>query len=151
MLNIVWSLVRRRVTRRLTRLRTMFNVLKTWWNDDIKSIYLNSTGTGYFVNLSKTSTITLLCLWISHSCHLSFYFISWHSSCRDPCTWHRRPRERRSSARRCSWTGRTSGPGRTRARRALRRLQWSWAQPPGTGNLEIRNNIVHWTKNIKGS
>ena len=37
MLQIVWSLVRRRVTRRLTRLQTMYNVLKLTKNDEIMS------------------------------------------------------------------------------------------------------------------
>ena len=36
-LHIVWSLVRRRVTRRLTRLQTMYNVLKHRKNDEIKT------------------------------------------------------------------------------------------------------------------
>ena len=41
-LHIVWNLVRRRATRRLTRLLTMFNVLKyrnIWWNNSEISIY----------------------------------------------------------------------------------------------------------------
>ena len=36
-LHIVWSLVRRRVTRRLTRLQTMYNVLRFSKNDKIIS------------------------------------------------------------------------------------------------------------------
>ena len=36
-LYIVWSLVRRRVTRRLNRLQTMYNVLKHRKNDEIKT------------------------------------------------------------------------------------------------------------------
>ena len=43
-LHIVWSLIRRRVTRRLTRLQTMYNVFKyckTLWNNDKISIYQN--------------------------------------------------------------------------------------------------------------
>ena len=57
---IVWNLVRRRVTRRLTRLQTMYNVLKyskTWWiNDDI-SIYRYRTGTGNKFNLIMRMTV----------------------------------------------------------------------------------------------
>ena len=44
----IGSLVRRRVTRRLTRLKTMYNVLKyrkTWWNDNKISIYRNRNAT----------------------------------------------------------------------------------------------------------
>ena len=40
--------MRRRVTRRLTRLKTMYNVLKcrkTWWNNDELSIYRNRSAT----------------------------------------------------------------------------------------------------------
>ena len=51
---IVWNLVRRRVTRRLTRLQTMYNVLKyskTWWENDDISIYRYRTGTGNKFNL----------------------------------------------------------------------------------------------------
>ena len=47
-LHMVWSLVRRRVTRRLPRLLTMYNVLKyrkTWWKNDKISIYWNRNGT----------------------------------------------------------------------------------------------------------
>jgi len=45
---IVWNLVRRRVTRRLTRLQTLYNVLKyskTWWEYDNISIYRYRTET----------------------------------------------------------------------------------------------------------
>ena len=65
-LHIVWSLVRRRVSRRLSRLQTMYNVLKyskTWWNNAKKLIYRNATATqpdfstGCFVNLIMTSTV----------------------------------------------------------------------------------------------
>jgi len=48
LLSIVWSLVRRRVTRRLSRLQAMYNVLKyrkIWWNYDEKSIYRNLNAT----------------------------------------------------------------------------------------------------------
>ena len=53
---IVWYLVRRRVTRRLTRLQTMYNVLKymyskPWWENDDISIYQYRTGTGNKFNL----------------------------------------------------------------------------------------------------
>ena len=47
-LHIVWSLVRRRVTRRLTRLQIMYNVPKfsnKWWNNVKKSIYRNRNAT----------------------------------------------------------------------------------------------------------
>ena len=53
---IVWSLVRRRVTRSLTRLQTMYNVLK------YSKILSNGAlrlrcGCVYFFNLLKTSTV----------------------------------------------------------------------------------------------
>ena len=60
MLHTVWSLVRRRVTRRLTRRKTMSNAIKyrkTWWNNNKISIYRNRNGTGFFVNLITTSTV----------------------------------------------------------------------------------------------
>ena len=67
MLHIVWSLVRRRVTWRLTRLQTMYNVLtyrKTWWNNDKNTIYRNRNATAtkpnFFVNLIRTSTVPAL-------------------------------------------------------------------------------------------
>ena len=47
-LHTVWSMVRRRVTRRLTRLRTIFTnntYRKTWRNNDKISIYRNRSGT----------------------------------------------------------------------------------------------------------
>ena len=55
-LYIVWSLVKRRVTRHLTRLQTMCNVLK------YRKIFKNGSvrlrcGCGYFFNLLKTSTV----------------------------------------------------------------------------------------------
>ena len=60
---IVWSLVRRRITRRLTRLQNMYNVLK------YRKIFQNGAlrlrcGCGYFFNLLKTSTVyhVLLCV-----------------------------------------------------------------------------------------
>ena len=62
-LYIVWSLVRRRVTRRLTRLQTMHNVLKysktLWENDDI-SIYRYRTGIGNKLNLIMRMTVIRL-------------------------------------------------------------------------------------------
>ena len=56
-LYIFWSLVRRRVTRRLTRLQTMCNLLK------YRKILSNGAlrlrcGCVYFFNLLKTSTVT---------------------------------------------------------------------------------------------
>ena len=60
-LHIVWSLVRRRVTRCLTRFQTMYNVLKfskKWWNNVKKSIYRNHNTTAHFVNLIRTSTVS---------------------------------------------------------------------------------------------
>ena len=54
------ELVRRRVTRRLTKLQTMFNALrygKTWWNNDTISIYRNRNRTRFFVILIMTSTV----------------------------------------------------------------------------------------------
>ena len=56
---IVWSLVRRRVTRRLTWLQTMCNVLKYCKIFKNGSVRLRS-GCGYFLNFLKTSTV-LLC------------------------------------------------------------------------------------------
>ena len=57
---IVWNLVRRRVTRRYTRLQTMYNVLKysktKWENDDI-SIYQSRTGTGNKFNWIMRMTV----------------------------------------------------------------------------------------------
>ena len=58
---IVWNLVRRRVTRRLTRLQTMYNVLKyskTWWESDDISIYRYRTGTGNKFNLIMRMTVS---------------------------------------------------------------------------------------------
>ena len=57
---IVWNLVRRRVTRRLTRLQTMYNVLKyskTWCENDDISIYRYRTGTGNKFNLIMRMTV----------------------------------------------------------------------------------------------
>jgi len=65
---MVASLVRRRVTRRLTSLQTMYNVLKHRKNDEIKKkVNLlqpqrNRNGTANFVNLIMTSTI----YWLLH-------------------------------------------------------------------------------------
>ena len=61
-LYIVWSVMRRRVTRRLTTLQTMFNVLKyrkTWWNYEDLLIYRNRNRTGNFVNLIMHSTVII--------------------------------------------------------------------------------------------
>ena len=58
---IVWSQVRRRVTRRLTRLHTLWNVLKyrkILWNGVLRL----RCGCVYFFNLLKTSTVALLYL-----------------------------------------------------------------------------------------
>ena len=52
-LHIVWSLVRRRVTRRLTRLQTMYNVLKFTKHDEIMSNYKSAN----FVNLIRTCSV----------------------------------------------------------------------------------------------
>ena len=55
-LYIVWSLVRRRVTRRLTRLQTMCNVLK--YHKILENVALRlRCGCVYFFNLLKTSTV----------------------------------------------------------------------------------------------
>ena len=51
---IVWSLVRRRVTRRFTRLQTMCNVLK--YRKYFKTL---RCGCIYFFNLLKTSTVSI--------------------------------------------------------------------------------------------
>ena len=59
MLHIVWSLVRRRVTRRLTSLQTMYNVIKynkTWWENDDISIYRYRIATGNKFNLIMRMT-----------------------------------------------------------------------------------------------
>ena len=58
-LHIVWSLVRRRVTRRLTRLQTMYNVLKfseKWWNhvkDQFTGTATQSQGNRKFCQFNK--------------------------------------------------------------------------------------------------
>ena len=55
-LYLVWNQVRRRVTRRLTRLQTMCNVLKhrkIIWNGSVRLRF----GCGYFFNLLKFSTV----------------------------------------------------------------------------------------------
>ena len=55
-LYIVWSLLRRRVTRRLTRLQTMCNVLK--YRRILYNVALRlRCGCVYFFNLLKTSTV----------------------------------------------------------------------------------------------
>jgi len=55
-LYIVWSLVRRRVTRCLTELQTMCNVLK--YRKILNNVTLRlRCGCGYFFNLLKTSTV----------------------------------------------------------------------------------------------
>ena len=62
---IVWNLVRRPVTRRLTRLQTMYNVLKyskTWWENDDISSYRYRTGTGNKLNLIMRMTVINLCI-----------------------------------------------------------------------------------------
>ena len=58
-LHIAWSLVRRRVTRRLTRPQTMYNILKhrKKWLNKTKSIYRNRTEITDFVYLKRTSTV----------------------------------------------------------------------------------------------
>ena len=56
----LWSLVRRRVTRRLTMLQTMCNVLKYRKNISNSSLRF---GCGYFVNLLKYSTVHVSLLW----------------------------------------------------------------------------------------
>ena len=56
MLYIVWSLVRRRVNRRLTRLQTMHNVLKK--SKTLKTVAVRLRfGCGYFFNLLMFSTV----------------------------------------------------------------------------------------------
>ena len=58
-LYIVWSLVRRRVTRRLTRLQTMCNALKH--RKILQNVALRlRCGCIYFFNLLKTSTVRIL-------------------------------------------------------------------------------------------
>ena len=77
-LHIVWSLVRRRVTRRLTRLQTMYNVLKfseNWWNNVKKSIYRNRNATANFVNLIRTNTVQGRQGW--HNLEVSVFQRSW--------------------------------------------------------------------------
>ena len=58
------------VTRRLTRLQTMYNILKyckTLWNNDTISICKNRNGTGFFFNLIMTSTVcTISCINVSY-------------------------------------------------------------------------------------
>ena len=77
------SLVRRRVTRRLTRLQTMYNVLKfsKIWRNNVKKIYLqelqrNRNATANYVNLIMTSTVTHFSTFcrsdISNVCSLQF-------------------------------------------------------------------------------
>jgi len=60
--------VRRQVTRRLTRLRTLFNVLKyrkTWWkkrrNFNLPKLKYDRTGTGNCSNLIMRSTVYEMC------------------------------------------------------------------------------------------
>ena len=63
---IVWNLVRRKVTRRLTRLQTMYNVLKYHkirWNNDKISIDRNRNGTGFSIHLIMTSTVPRMQFW----------------------------------------------------------------------------------------
>ena len=77
MLCIVWNLVRRRVTRRLTRLQIMYNFFqysKTLWENDDISIYRYRTGTGNKFNL-KCAWLYLLC--INHD-HQSISESSYH-------------------------------------------------------------------------
>ena len=72
MLCIVWSLVRRRVTRRLTRLQTMHKVLKYRKNGEITTKF-QFTGTGVQpsrnrnnINLIMRMTVArTICLWIT--------------------------------------------------------------------------------------
>ena len=76
MLYKVWSLVRRRVTRRLTRLQTLFNVLeyrKIWWNDDEIQLNRNRTGTGNCFNLIMRMTVPQRC-----ALHVLCWQHSWH-------------------------------------------------------------------------
>ena len=70
---IVWNLVRRRVPRRLTRLQTMYNVLKyskTWWENDDISIYRYRTGTGNKFNLIMRMIVTVVNMFFSSKRHL---------------------------------------------------------------------------------
>jgi len=67
-------MVRRRVTRRFTRLQNMYNVLKfskKWWNNVKKSIYRNRNATANFVNLISTSTVHVYCTNSNFSCFCS--------------------------------------------------------------------------------
>ena len=56
------SLMRRRVTRRLTRLQTMYNVIKfstKWWNNVKKSIYRNRNTTATQPQILSSTVISL--------------------------------------------------------------------------------------------
>ena len=67
MLCIVWNLVRRRVTRHLIRLQTMYNVFKyskTWWENDDISIYRYRTGIGIKFNLIMRMTVVMWMLFL---------------------------------------------------------------------------------------
>ena len=57
-----WNSIMTLISRRLTRLQTMYNVLKyrkTWWNKDRISIYRNRNGTWFYANLIMTSTVLM--------------------------------------------------------------------------------------------
>ena len=71
---IAWNLVRHRITRRLTRLQTMYNVLKyskTWWENNDISIYRYRTGTGNKFNLIMRMSVFEFIGWRDHD-HVLF-------------------------------------------------------------------------------